>query len=164
MSLSITLWRPYAVSVHSATVCRRPYHSKYSPSNLDLLRSQLMSLCAQHCIDCRTAMNTTVRGYRQWAVATSCKSHWLRYGKVLKTRILQLVHRLEYRLDVWWIMFGLQTNARGLFSSRTYQLQTWVPFANQFNMYPWRTCTHHYFHLLSVLRMLGAIPQFSHID
>jgi hypothetical protein len=49
VSLNITLWRPYAVSMHSATDCRRPYHSKYLPSPLDRLLSQLLSLCAQEC-------------------------------------------------------------------------------------------------------------------
>jgi hypothetical protein len=40
VSLSITALRPYTVSMHSATHCRRPDHRKYSTSPLDLLRSQ----------------------------------------------------------------------------------------------------------------------------
>jgi len=63
VSLSITLWRPYADSMHSATDCRRPNHSKYSPSPLDPLRFQRnVPLCTRLCAGCTNILNTAVCG------------------------------------------------------------------------------------------------------
>jgi len=71
VSLIITLWRPHAVSTHSATDCRRPDHSKYSPSPLDPLRSQSNVPLCTLCAGCTGVLNTAVCGYRQWTVSSS---------------------------------------------------------------------------------------------
>ena len=59
-------------------------------------------------------------------------------------------------------MFHFPTQSIDFFFSRNYQHQNRGTLDNQFNMCHWWTCTHHYFHLVS-LRMCGAIPQLCHI-
>jgi len=65
VSLNITLWRPYAVSMHSATDCRRPYQSKYSASSLEPLRSKTnVPLCTRLCAGCTSVPITAICVYR----------------------------------------------------------------------------------------------------
>jgi hypothetical protein len=188
VSLSSTLWRPYGVSMHSATDCRRPHHRTYSASPSDRLRSQRnVAMFTVHNTVCwlyncpeHSSMWLQAVGciYRQWIRTVSTDSglylpavDCLWYGKVLDTDTafgvasgLQ-VGRLRGHVSICGKSKSFLSSGSYQHHNGAHSVTTWTCAEALFPAVklPGRVA-HSWFCLLSVLRMHVDAIKISHTD